>query len=305
MNLVQLEFIVEIAKVNNISKASNILHVSQSGISQSLTSLEEELGVKIFDRSRSGVFPTEDGKIIIQKAQEILNQIEDLKSFSQSKHANTPVEIKISLTPGFIVNIQEAIASFKSDYPHVNIVVYENISKQIIQEVMDNEIDLGLIGFYRNKWQIDKELAFQQLFKTMVKVCVGKHSPFASRKTITHEDLKNQSIVLYNSDAFNRFAKVFEQKYGPLNILFRTNNYEVIKKTVMDGDAFSLFTDVFAKNDPDVRRGDIIPLTLLNFSKANIDYGWIYSKKRGLTDYASELIEYLNPFIINKAPSYS
>ena len=75
MRLEQLEHIIEIEKQKSISKAAKALYMGQSSLSCSLTSLEDELGVKLFERTTSGVVPTGEG----QKALQLAHQMLDLK----------------------------------------------------------------------------------------------------------------------------------------------------------------------------------------------------------------------------------
>ena len=78
MNFEQMEHIVNVANEMSISKAAEKLFISSSGMSQSITQLENELGIKIFNRSKQGVTPTFEGKIVISKAMTLLNTIKEL-----------------------------------------------------------------------------------------------------------------------------------------------------------------------------------------------------------------------------------
>ncbi len=79
MNIEQLEYVIEVAKQGTISKAAEKLHVSHSAISQSLSSLESELGLIIFKRSRSGTICTEEGKKVLDLAYEVYYKVQELK----------------------------------------------------------------------------------------------------------------------------------------------------------------------------------------------------------------------------------
>lgn len=72
MNIEQLLYIVEVAKYSSLSIAAQNLHVTQSNISQSITNLEKELGIKVLKRSRGhGAVPTDEGRIILKLAYEV------------------------------------------------------------------------------------------------------------------------------------------------------------------------------------------------------------------------------------------
>src|SRR5690606_9106044 len=84
MNIDQLENIVEIAKTGSLTVAARNRNITISALSQSLSQLERELELLLFNRSRSGTFPTSEGSIIIKNANEVLMKLEELKENAQS-----------------------------------------------------------------------------------------------------------------------------------------------------------------------------------------------------------------------------
>ena len=79
MNLRRLQYFVKIVDIGSLTQAADILHVAQPALSQQLAVLENELKVKLLDRSVSGVTPTPAGKILYAHAQTILRQVEDMR----------------------------------------------------------------------------------------------------------------------------------------------------------------------------------------------------------------------------------
>ncbi len=88
MKLQQLRFILAIAESGlNITQASEKLYTSQPGVSKQLRLLEDELGIKIFARNgKNLVGITEEGRVILQKAQTIMKQINDIKAYSNEQN---------------------------------------------------------------------------------------------------------------------------------------------------------------------------------------------------------------------------
>lgn len=83
MLLRQLEYIVAVEKLRNFTKAADECCVTQPTLSAQIKSLENYLGIKIFDRSQHPVLPTEQGKLILEQAKGIVNQYRDLVVFSK------------------------------------------------------------------------------------------------------------------------------------------------------------------------------------------------------------------------------
>lgn len=126
MNIEQLEYIIKVAEMRSISTASESLHISQAGISMAITSLEKELGVNIFKRSRLGTLPTEEGKEIIQKAYEVMSKLEEIRDKAQLHTETMEKELRLSSTQGlFLTILPKSLALFKKKYPNVNIVIEE------------------------------------------------------------------------------------------------------------------------------------------------------------------------------------
>ncbi|QAY65523.1 LysR family transcriptional regulator [Paenibacillus protaetiae] len=95
MNLEQLGYAVEVAKARSFSAASKRLFLSQSAVSQAVMNLEEELGVKLYLRTKSGASVTPEGSLLIAKAEEILNKVDELKLAArrqQGANAAEPAE---------------------------------------------------------------------------------------------------------------------------------------------------------------------------------------------------------------------
>lgn len=292
MNLSQLEYIIEVAKVGNISIASQNLFVSQAGISQSITNLEEDLGVKIFKRSRSGAVLTEEGNIIVKKAEEIIEKLQELK-LGPIQEPFTPKEVKLSLTPGFMPIIQKNLSSFKTSFPNININFVEKESEYIFEDVKQNKVDIGVVGMHKNT-KVSNDLVFESILRSKIKVFVNPQSPLINpNRIITPQQLLDQSIVLYNSQTFIGIIDQLRRKYGFSKGIFISNHFETIKRMIIDEFAVSMFTEFYSKYDPHILNGEIVPLTLSNYDQDIISYGCIYSKHNELSTHTKEILQYV------------
>ncbi|MCM2534262.1 LysR family transcriptional regulator [Neobacillus pocheonensis] len=119
-------FITEIAKTGSIVNTSDRLFVSSPAISLAISSLEEELGVKIFERSRNGLEPTEIGKKLIIAAQEILNQIEKFKQEAKSDSSEIEETLSISAVQSLCRSIiPKTSAVLKAKFPKITLQIKE------------------------------------------------------------------------------------------------------------------------------------------------------------------------------------
>jgi LysR family transcriptional regulator, transcription activator of glutamate synthase operon len=294
MHIEQLEYIVKVAETGSISIAAQSLHVSQSGISQSITKLEDELGVKLFKRNRRlGAVPTNEGKTLIKKAYEVLMKLHEFKEEAQTYNTVHTGNLKISSIPGFMLFLLEPLSAYKKAYPNVNIEISEKTTQHIIENVQNNLIDIGLITIYEDLLKKREDLLFEVILEGKMMVAVSKTSPLALHKTITPQQLMTQDVILYNGDYVKRFANKLISQFGPLNILFTTDNSAVIKKAIVEGLGISLVPDFTLINDPDVLRGEIVPIELREYDQESIGLGWVRSEN---THYSLNTRKFLEHF---------
>lgn len=293
MNIEQLEYIIKVAEMRSISNASESLHISQAGISMAITSLEKELGIKIFKRSRSGTIPTEEGMEIIQKAYEVMSKLEEIRESAQLQMSTMEKELRLSSTQGlFLTVLPKSLALFKKKYPNVKIVMEEKGGQEVIHDVLNNKIDIGLLNIPKEKPK-EEELEFQSLMEANVVVSVSKNSPLAGRKSITPEELINQNLVVYNGPKMKAFIQDFFNQYGEMDILFYTNNTEIIKKTVAEGLALSFSYDIGLGNDPYYLNGELVSIPFADQNINSLEFGWVRSKKQHFSKAAQEFIRCL------------
>ncbi|MGE7184617.1 LysR family transcriptional regulator [Peribacillus sp. NPDC006672] len=293
MHLEQLKYIVEVTKTRSISIAAKNLHVSQSTISKAITNLEQELGINLFTRSRLGAIPTAEGKNIIKKAYEIVVKIHEIQEEAQAQTSLINGEISLSASPSlFTPLLLKSLSNFKKDYPNFRIVMTEKKSPNIIEDVLQGKIDMGLALIDEINWNSHEELVFETLLEGEIMVCVNKHSPLAFSDYLTPQELINETVVMYDGGIWKDSISVFMNRFGSLNILFTSNNTEVIKKAVSEGLAISFLMDIALKDDHYVKSGEIIPIPLMNF-ESNRSFGWVRSKKKHFSLAAREFLKYL------------
>lgn len=282
MHTEQLEFIIEVDKAGSIALAAQNLHVSQSGLSKSIANLEAELGLRIFRRSRLGTIPTDEGKIILQKAYEIVVKLHELKEEAKLCSSLLNEELKIAAVPSLFMSFfPSCLSAFKKEFPRVNIDVVEKASVDIIEDVRKNKIDIGLIpveGPYLEKYE---DLIIETLIQGKMRVYVGRNSTLSSRKTLAPKDLLGKPIVLYSAENIKVFTNNLFKQHGKMNILFTSNNLELIKRNIAEGLALSFFTDFALRNDPYQLNGDIVSIPLVDNEQVEpiIPFGLVRSKK--------------------------
>ncbi|MFC0273354.1 LysR family transcriptional regulator [Metabacillus herbersteinensis] len=293
MQIEQLEYVIEVAKAGTISKASENLHVTQSAISQSLSLLEKELGVTLFHRSRTGTIPTVEGQKVIQKAYEIIKVIQELKDEMQTEIMAVKGELKLASIPTFMTFFLNPMAAFKADFPNVNIEIKEQETQEIIEAINQSTVDIGMIAYHVGLKNITDDLEFKPLIKGEMKVYVNKNSPLAIHDSVKPQTLINQTIVMYNGDYIKWFVNDFLNQFGPLNILFSSNNTDVIRKAIINNLAITFSPDWSTKNNELQANNKVKKLHIVNYDPVQMAFGLVHSKKRPLSASSKKFIKYV------------
>ncbi len=283
-----MEYIVNVANDMSITKAAEKLFISPSGMSQSITQLENELGIKIFNRSKHGITPTFEGKIVISKAMAILKTMKELnKEIYDYKNSNQ-IHLKITTAPTFSYVIQETMVEFNSRNNEITFEFVEQNPTDIIQNFNKENYDFALLPASINELKKEKNICFEHIHEGHICIAVGKNSPYYTFDYVTLSDLKNSKFVLYNSTDYTKVLKLI--KVNPNQVLIRTNSSSLLFELVKQSQAVLFLHDFSIQHSPMVKNGEIkiIPLEEENYFP--IDFWLIYLETKGLTKVAKEFI---------------
>lgn len=290
MHIDKLMYLFEVAKTGSFSTAAQNLHVSQSGISQSILNLEKELGVTLFHRSRQGVIPTYEGKIVIKKAHEIYLKFQELKDEVNKLAGSMTGELKISTVSGFLKSLLVPLTAFKQNFPHIRIDISETNTLAVIEEVVEYKSDIGLITVFGDVIDRRDDITCETVLEGKMVVYVSKNSPLAFYETITPQELLPLPLVLYNGDYIHWFIEDFVKKYGPLKIFFSSNDTEGVMHAVMKELAVTVGPS-YSKCKPHLLSGEVVGIDLVYDEPLTMSLGWIHVKNKKLPFYADKFMK--------------
>ncbi len=140
---------VEIANNGNISIAADKLNYSQGGLSHTINRAEEELGFKLFRRTKYGVMLTEEGQSLLPIARQVVFNMEKMDEAIASIHGLDYGHIKIGTYASISMHfLPELLVSFTRDYPGITIEIIESLANDIQDMLSEQTIDLGFTSFY-------------------------------------------------------------------------------------------------------------------------------------------------------------
>ncbi len=146
MTFTQLAYIVAIDNCRHFAKAANQCFITQPTLSMQVQKLEEELGLKIFDRTKQPVVPTEAGAAIIEQAKKILGEKNMIEEIVQQKKGIITGLLKVGIIPTLAPYLLPLfIQKFIRKYPLVKLSVTELTTELIIAKLREGKIDVGIL----------------------------------------------------------------------------------------------------------------------------------------------------------------
>ncbi len=146
MTFVQLEYIVAVDTYRHFASAAGHCFVTQPTLSMQVHKLEKELGIKIFDRSKQPVIPTEAGREIIEQARKILGERHLIGEIVQAKKGILTGELRIGIIPTLAPYLLPLfIQGFSTKYPQIKLVVNELTTEWVMTRLREGRIDGGIL----------------------------------------------------------------------------------------------------------------------------------------------------------------
>ncbi|WP_113651266.1 hydrogen peroxide-inducible genes activator [Pedobacter namyangjuensis] len=237
MTLVQLEYIVAVDTYRSFVSAAEKCFVTQPTLSMQVQKLEEFLNVKLFDRSKQPIVPTEIGAQIIDQARIVLQENKKIKEIISSQQQEVTGELKIGIIPTIAPYIlPKVIAAMLEKYPDLKLIIWEYTTEDIIHHLKTGVIDCGILATPL----VDANIAETPLYYENFVSYISKSSKLYKKKAIDAEDFEDENIWLLNEGHCMRTQV--------LNICRTTKNNRLQSLTYNTGSVETLIRMVDANN---------------------------------------------------------
>ena len=195
MTLVQLEYVVAVDTYRSFVGAAEKCFVTQPTLSMQIQKLEEMLNVKLFDRSKQPVVPTEIGSQIIEQARIILQESHKIKEIIDSQQQEIVGEIRIGIIPTVAPYLlPQVIAAMMDKYPDLNLKIWEYTTEDIIHHLKTGILDCGILATPLGDAAMTEMPLYYENFVTYI----SKNSRLFKKKAIDADDLEDENIWLLN-----------------------------------------------------------------------------------------------------------
>ncbi|MCA0236882.1 MAG: LysR family transcriptional regulator [Bacteroidetes bacterium] len=169
MNLQQLEYVVAVDVHRHFAKAAESIYVTQPTLSMMIRKLEDELGVRIFERDRKPVVPTREGMEIVERARHILAEVDKLREYAAGLSGEISGELRLGIIPTLAPYLLPLfLKSFSETYPKLKLHIKEAVTDDIIMLLRRGEMDMGLLATPLDEPNLCEYPVFQEEFYAYV-----------------------------------------------------------------------------------------------------------------------------------------
>ena len=234
-----LRYLLTVVREESITKAAAVLHITQPTLSRQLSQMEEETGVKLFDRGTRKIKLTNEGLLLCRRAEEILQLVD--KTERELLEQDEQVEGKITVGCGEIASVEllpDLFAAFHQKYPHVTFDIYTATADHVKEQMDRGLVDIGLLLEPADMEKYD----FIRLDKRERWVALMRpNDPLAEKEQVTAEDLVGRPLILpRRMRVQGELASWFGDYYDDLHVLFTSNLNSNAAVMVSRGLAYSI-----------------------------------------------------------------
>ena len=244
MTITQLKYLVSVDTYRHFMLAAEKCFITQPTLSMQIQKLEKELGVKIFDRTKQPVIPTEIGAAIIVQARVILREANMIEQIINDQKNIMTGEIRIGIIPTLAPYLLPTLfKQMREKYPKVDLMIKETITEEIIQELKSNRLDCGLVVTPLKDPSIKEDVLFyEELF-----IYVSRKNALYDKKYVLAKEIDpDQLWLLEEGHCFrSQILNLCELRKTPdLHFKYATGNIETLKRMVDKSNGITILPEL-------------------------------------------------------------
>ncbi len=255
----QLRAFVTIVRTGSFTVAARELFLSQSAVSHSLRTLEEDIGCRLLDRVGKRVTLTPAGEHLFHHAEKILQDMINARQEITQLGQWGVSRLRIGASTTACQHILPGVLTrFKEQFPKCHIIIEPGDTPEMIEGLHSNEIDIAIALEPKHHEQLD----FRSLFLDELAFVVSPDHPWAAQGHATRTDIPTQSYIFYskNSYTFRMVVEYFAGEEMVLKNVMELGSMDAIKEMVKLGMGVSVLAPWIVRND--LREGRLVALPL-------------------------------------------
>ena len=235
MTITQLEYVVAVATYKSFVSAAEKCFVTQPTLSMQIQKLEDELGIRLFDRNKHPIAITEMGQAIVDQAKSILSECNKIQELIQSQQETLSGRFKLAVIPTIAPYVLPALLErYSKNYPDVRLDVKEMETNQVLSALRNNEIDAGLVSTPLEENGIKEYPLFYEPFVAYF----GEDEKALKKRLIVPSDIELDRIWLLNeghcmrNQIINLCSDQVQKLQSERKYRYESSNVETLRKMV-------------------------------------------------------------------------
>jgi DNA-binding transcriptional LysR family regulator len=291
MNIEQVKAFHRVASTGSFTQAARELFITQPAVSQEIKTLEDSLGIKLFDRSGKKVRITAEGELLFSYAHRLFALHEEMESLFRRSKSLQHGQIKIASTALMgTYFLPKIIGRFSRRYPGIEIDLQMGNSDQVTHLILEGVVDLGFSGMTMNRARLKSVLIHQE---KLIMVASPQH-PLSSRK-VSLEDISEIPFIWRERGTQTRrliekwFLKQLHGRYPRKSV--ELQNMEAAKRMVEEGYGITVVPEAAVKRE--ISAGWLKPLQVEGLNVLN-SYHLVFLKTKKLSSAAEAFLRMLS-----------
>jgi DNA-binding transcriptional LysR family regulator len=194
MNVTQLRTFVTLARTLSYTETARTMYVSQPAVTQQIAKLENEIGVKLLDRSTRGVALTAAGAVFYSDCREILQQLD--AALARTRRYDTAFDDTLRIGSEFgpaVTRLTAVLAEVRAAMPHLDLQLSQNSADIMLGSLSRGELDA--VFTFRSKRALPAGLAFEKLFDSYLSAFMSKRARLATRNHLGVSELNGETLL--------------------------------------------------------------------------------------------------------------
>ncbi|TAK78209.1 MAG: DNA-binding transcriptional regulator OxyR [Gammaproteobacteria bacterium] len=251
MNIRDLKYLVALADHGHFGKAADACFVSQPALSIQIKKLEENLGVKLLERTNKSVLLTDSGTIIAERARSILNQVEEVRDIAKAAKDPFSGELRIGIIPTLAPYLLPLIfPALVKAFPKISFYLIEEKTAFLIEHLKQGKLHATFLASAMIETNFKSALLFEEEFL----LAMPANHALSKRKSIRQHDLDNKDLLLLDEGHCLR-----EQALAVCHRLkatetqhFRATSLETLRHMITAGMGMTLMPKLACRPSPDI-----------------------------------------------------
>ncbi|MCD2426005.1 LysR substrate-binding domain-containing protein [Niabella pedocola] len=252
MTLQQLEYILAVDTHRNFIKAADSCYITQPTLSMQIQKLEDELGIKIFDRSKLPVVPTAIGQGVLEHARRVLHARNELNRFIEDQKGKISGQLRIGIIPTLAPYLLPIfVPAFIKKYPDIKLIIHELMTEHIVSYLKDEKIDAGILVTPLNEAGITEHV----LFYEELMVFTSKKNRAYEKQYILPKDIDTSKLWLLEEGHCFRsqilsICELQQQSREHSGLEYEAGSLETLKRMVEISDGVTIVPELVTLQMP-------------------------------------------------------